>query len=118
MSVAGLQAYRPQVEAVLAFMAEQLAAIGMTAELPGWSDALTSLEQDPVDASPIFNGKWRDSHGYQQGEITIRADGMIWAECDILQPHPTRARWFVEAITTWGTTDSLAGEPRLIPMPD
>lgn len=73
------------------------------------------LLRDPYDGSESLAGKWRDKFGGLQGEIQLRQDGKVYAEVNVIRNHPTDVRWFVEAVTAWGTKDNIKTELRLLP---
>lgn len=80
-------------------------------------DQLTryQMQTDPYDGSRTFSGEWRSAFGQRVGSVLIHQGGQVFAEFDILVPHPTDSRWFVEAVTTWGTMQQLKSELRLLP---
>ncbi|GAB6041097.1 hypothetical protein [Endothiovibrio diazotrophicus] len=81
---------------------------------PAWEAGTASLRRDPADGSMVLVVEWRDARGYKSGELVVNADGSLYAECDVLLPHPTDSRWFVEAVTAWGRPGAIHSEPRLL----
>jgi len=78
-------------------------------------DGLSYREQrDPYSGEVSLLGEWRTASGRLCGNLSYRADGSLYVEHDVLQPHPTDKRWIIEAITAWGTPDNLKLEPRLM----
>lgn len=75
------------------------------------------LEKDPASGEYSLIGEWRDARGNKQGNLLFHADGSFFVEYDIVQPHPKKPRWFIEAITAWGRNDTIKAEARLLPMP-
>ena len=73
------------------------------------------MQTDPYDGSRTFAGEWRAESGARTGSVLIHQGGQVFAEFDILVPHPTDERWFVEAVTAWGTQAQLKSELRLLP---
>lgn len=73
------------------------------------------METDPYDGSQTFSGEWRSDGGARIGNVLIHQGGQVFAEFDILVPHPTDEKWFVEAVTAWGNADQLKAELRLLP---
>jgi len=73
------------------------------------------MQTDPYDGSRTFSGEWRAAGGARLGSVLIHQGGQVFAEFDVLVSHPTDERWFVEAVTTWGNTDNLKSELRLLP---
>lgn len=81
---------------------------------PAWETGSASLRRDPSDGSMALVMEWRDDKGYRCGELVVNADGSLYAECDVLRPHPTDSRWFVEAVIAWGRSGAIHSEPRLL----
>lgn len=71
---------------------------------------------DPANGLPGYEGVWRNQLNERVGRIIFNSDGSCYAEHDLCVRHPTRAHWFVEAVTAWGSKGHLKGEPRMIPM--
>jgi len=61
-----------------------------------------------------LKGIWYGNNQLKLGEIIFHVDGSFYAEYDVVQPHPSDRRWFVESITTWGRDDSIKTDPRLL----
>lgn len=75
-----------------------------------------SLQRDTFSGLDSLLGVWmHPTSGYKTGSLLFHADGMFFAEYDVLQPHPTKRQWFVEAVTAWGKGDDIKGDPRLLP---
>lgn len=73
------------------------------------------LSRDPYDGQDSLKGFWRNQHGHTIGNILFYPDGTFYAEYDVVRPHPSNKKWFVEAITVWGRGDNLKTEARLLP---
>ncbi|MAR89762.1 MAG: hypothetical protein SV765_13855 [Pseudomonadota bacterium] len=73
------------------------------------------LRTDPFDHSQTLAGTWLGSGGQRLGSVQIHEGGRVFAEFDLLVPHPTDPRWFVEAVTAWGQPPALKSELRLLP---
>ena len=98
-------------------MIDYLSEIGMDCqELPRISTngLVYSEQRDPYSGEVSLYGEWRNTHKILCGNINYRADGSLYLEHDVLQPHPTDKRWIIEAITAWGTAGELKLEPRLM----
>lgn len=72
------------------------------------------IRRDKFDASEAFYGEWRQQ-GRSCGSVIVHASGELFAEFDVLLPHPTDKRWFVEAVTAWGRPGAVKAELRLLP---
>lgn len=76
---------------------------------------MRELRKDPFDGSEALYSEWRGLDGRRVGNALIREDGNIYAELDVIQPHPTDTRWFVEGVSAWGKKDALKTELKLLP---
>lgn len=75
-----------------------------------------SLQRDTFTGQDALVGVWiHPTGGYKLGSLLFHADGSFFAEYDVLQPHPSKSKWFVEAVTVWGRDDKIKGDPRLLP---
>lgn len=81
-------------------------------------DAIYRLQRDPSNGEQSLVGEWRDERGIKQGSLVFHADGSFFVEQDVAQPHPGKARWFVEAVNAWGRDGQIRAEARLLPMPE
>lgn len=81
-------------------------------------EAIYRLERDPANGEYSLIGDWRDPQGIKVGELLFHADGSFYVEQDVAQPHPSRARWFVEAVNAWGRDGQVKAEARLLPLPE
>ncbi len=50
--------------------------------------------------------------------MTLRPDGHVHAECDLLVDHPARPGYWMDVLTLWGLPPELRCEPSLIKKPD
>jgi hypothetical protein len=82
------------------------------------SDAVYTLERDPASGDYALIGRWCDQRGTRTGSLAFHADGSFFVEQDVVRPHPSRPKWFVEALTAWGKGTVIHSEPKLLPMPD
>jgi len=77
--------------------------------------ARKELRRDPYDGTDALYGEWYSPEGRRLGNVQVRADGNLYAEFDIVQPHPTDKRWFVESVTAWGSKGAVKTELKLLP---
>lgn len=86
------------------------------AQLPqfSWQSLCVTLVKDPANGAQCLSGSWRDKNGYTIGSFQVNGDGSFFAEHDLVLPHPTDKRWFVEAMTAWGNNQKILTEPRLL----
>lgn len=76
-----------------------------------------TLRKDPFDGSEALYVDWSLAIGRPAGNVLLHANGMAFAEMDVLLPHPRKPQWFVEAVTAWGQRGSVKAELRLLAMP-
>jgi hypothetical protein len=81
-------------------------------------DAEYRLEKDPSSHEYSLVGDWLDSKGQKLGCLLFHADGSFYVEHDVVKPHPTKRRWFVEAVNAWGKDAEIKAEARLLPHPE
>ena len=112
-----LKAQQPVIVQVIKVMGEELAALNLIEAGQGMLRPITSLDvrKDPFDGTETLYGEWHDAHGQMVGNLQIRQGGQVFAEFDIILPHPTKPKWFIEAVEAWGDVNQLKTELRLIP---
>jgi hypothetical protein len=82
------------------------------------------LERDPASGRDSLVGEWLDPHGHPRGMMVFHPDGACFGEYDIVRMHPTKTRWFVEAIEAWGGSPDeqdrgvIRAELRLLAAPE
>lgn len=81
-------------------------------------EAIYRLEKDPANGQYFLIGDWRDDKGFKTGSLQFNSEGQFFVEQDIIQPHPTDKRWFVEAVSAWGSETKIKSEVRLINNPE
>lgn len=111
--------YDPVARSICKALESEAQGLGI-APLPliNWDAAELAIVKDPVNGSDCLSATWRDRHGNRHGSLQFNSDGSFFAEYDIVQPHPSDKRWFVEAVTAWGRDNRIFTEPRLLAMPE
>ena len=74
----------------------------------------TELREDPFDKSQNLYIEWRNESGRYLGNVLVHDSNQLFAEFDVLQPHPSKPQWFVESATAWGRPGALKSELRLL----
>jgi hypothetical protein len=78
------------------------------------------LTKDPYTGDFNLTGYWYNKRNKQRlekiGRLQFNSDGSFYAEFDVVKPHPSKADWFVEAVTAWGKEDTIKTEARLLSM--
>lgn len=105
------------IDQVISAMVAQLAKQGLSHLLQNDQVVLAGYElrKDPYDGSEGLYAEWRNERGQRLGSMLLHGGGQVFAEFDVIQAHPTDARWFVEAVAAWGTPANLKSELRLLP---
>lgn len=102
-------------------MSESIAKLGFSATTklgqPNFDTAVFSLVTDPYTQSRDLVGYWYNAAKQRVGQIKFHGDGSFYAEFDVVQPHPTKKQWFVEAINAWGQQDNIKTEAKLLDIP-
>jgi len=114
-----ISATTPQAVNICGALNQQILKLGFPperAEVTLGSHLQYSLERDPLSGLDALIGVWmHPTSSYKVGTLIFHVDGSFFAEYDVLQPHPTKRKWFVEAVTVWGKDDDIKGDPRLLP---
>ncbi|WP_353570028.1 hypothetical protein [Candidatus Albibeggiatoa sp. nov. BB20] len=76
--------------------------------------ATFEIIKDPYDGSESLKGMWDGQNG-GYGSILLYPNGMMYAEVDVIQIHPNKPKWFVEAVTAWGRAENIKTELKLLP---
>lgn len=102
-------------------ISENIAKLGFSVQtridLPSYDAVQFSLVTDPYTQSEDLVGYWYDGSRQRVGQIQFHGDGSVYAEYDIVQPHPSKKQFFVEAINAWGNLDNIKTEAKLLAMP-
>lgn len=110
---------RPLGEAICRRLVAEIDKLGFPEEklppLPVFDEAGFATAKDPYSGLESLVGTWLNKQGYRIGEIKLHGDGSFYAEYDVALPHPTNARWFVEAVVAWGRGDTIKTEAKLLP---
>ncbi len=97
-------------EAVCVALRGQVEKLGLSiGDEPVWGDAVFVDRIDPFSQEINRVGTWRGKQRY--GTVTLFADGRIFAEYQVLLPHPAKAGSYVEAVQVWGRPEKLRGDP-------
>lgn len=112
-----LASERDTVVEVWQHMRAQLEEVSLTHLLPELppDPSRSEIRRDPFDGTESLHIDWQDAHGQPVGNLVIHAAGSIFAEYDVVQAHPTKSRWFIEAVSAWGKRGAVSAELRLLP---
>ena len=96
-------------EFVCAALRGQVEKLGLTiGDEPVWAEVSFTEEADPYTREVSLIGTWRGKQRY--GTVTFFPDGRIFAEYQVLLPHPAKAEYYVEAVQVWGPPEQLRGD--------
>ncbi|QPK64692.1 hypothetical protein IVG45_07000 [Methylomonas sp. LL1] len=102
-------------------ISENIAKLGFSVQtgitLPDFEAAEFSLVTDPYSQSQDLVGYWYNTGKQRIGQIKFHGDGSFYAEYDVVQPHPSKKQFFVEAINAWGQQDNIKTEAKLLDIP-
>jgi hypothetical protein len=116
-----VEAKRVFGRAVCQRISENIARLGFSVQtqlsLPDFDSAEFSLVTDPFTQTQDLVGYWYSAGKQRIGQIKFHGDGSFYAEYDVVQPHPTKKQWFVEAINAWGQQDNIKTEAKLLDIP-
>jgi len=76
---------------------------------PVWAEATFVEQADPYSGERSLVGTWRGKARY--GTVTLFPDGRVFAEYQVLLPHPALPGHYVEAVQVWGRAGALKGDP-------
>ena len=84
---------------------------------PVYETAVFNLQTDPYTQMQNLMGYWYNASLQRIGQIKFNSDGSVYAEYDIVLPHPSKKQWFVEAINAWGQPDNIKVDAKLLDLP-
>jgi hypothetical protein len=94
---------------VCAAVRRQVEKLGLSiGDEPVWAKATFVEKVDPYSQQINLIGTWRG--GARYGTVTIFPDGRIFAEYQVLLPHPEKEGSYVEAVQVWGFPEKLRGD--------
>ncbi len=112
--------HRSLGERICTALREEIDKLGLAGEIPPplWKEAQFSIKCDPALGEESLEGVWLNERGGKLGSVIIHHNGSFFAEYDVIRSHPFRAKWFVEAVSAWGSDPSIKTEARLLQMPE
>jgi hypothetical protein len=95
----------------------QVGKLGLTiGDEPVWAEASFAEQADPYSGEHSLVGSWRGKA--RDGTVTLFPDGRIFAEYQVLLPHPSLPGHYVEAVQVWGRAGALKGDPVIAAFAD
>lgn len=95
---------------------QQVERLGLSiGDEPVWHSASFATECDPFSQEESVVAVWRG--GARFGKATFFPDGRVFAEYQVLLPHPGKAGAYVEAVQVWGRDPAWRGEAVIAEYP-
>jgi len=108
-------------EAICDSIAKSISRLGFPEHIsikpPQFNEAEFSIVTDPYTQSRDLVGFWYDHNKQRIGQIKFNCEDGFYAEFDVVQPHPRKKGFFVEAINAWGKQDDIRAEAKLLELP-
>lgn len=96
-------------EAVCAALRAQVEKLGLTiGDEPVWARAAFEEVTDPFSQEVSTVAYWRG--GERFGKATFFPDGRVFAEYQVLLPHPGQAERYIDSVHIWGWPGKFRGE--------
>ena len=113
---------RQLAESVCQRLSQEINKLGFDAagikNYPLYDEASFVLIKDPYTGEHNLTCYWYDEAKKQRiGRLQFNSDGTFYAEYDVVKPHPTNIRRFVEGVTAWGKAENIKAEAKLLPIP-
>jgi hypothetical protein len=98
-----------QGEAVCTALRGQVEKLGLSiGDEPVWAAATFEEATDPFSQEVSVVAYWRG--GQRFGKATFFPDGRIFAEYQVLLPHPEKEDSYIDSVQIWGNPKKLSGE--------
>ena len=103
-------------EAVCSALRGQVAKLGLSiGDEPLWGEAVFEEETDPYSHEVALIAYWRGKARF--GKATFFADGRVFAEYQVLLPHPKQSGSYVESVEIWGRPQDFRGSANVQEYP-
>ncbi|MGC2458185.1 MAG: hypothetical protein WA435_09320 [Gallionellaceae bacterium] len=115
-----IAAVAEQANALLCALREKVAQINLDKEavaIPSFESAEFMLERDPYNGQQTLVASFYLSPHYRAGFLLFHSDGNCFAEYHVMQLHPARPQWFIEAVEAWVRDGEVKTDTRLVAMP-
>lgn len=110
------EAARGTGETVLALIRAEAVRYGVDLPDLGWGNGQFEQQRDPASGDDALIARWKC--GGRKVELTLRPDGHVYGECDLLVDHPQRPKFWMDTLSVWGLPPAIKFEPNLIAKPD
>jgi len=85
--------------------------------IPTFESAQFTLEHDKYNGQQTLMGSFYPSKHYRAGFLLFHSDGSCFAEYHVMQLHPSKPKWFIEAVEAWVRDGQIKTDTRLAAMP-
>lgn len=109
-----------QGKALLVALREKLGSLSLSGDpvvIPEFDAAKFTLEYDLYNGQQTLMGSFYPSQHYRAGFLLFHSDGSCFAEYHVMQIHPSKPKWFVEAVEAWVRDGQIMTDIRLVAMP-
>lgn len=103
-------------EAALARITAEAARYGIRIPQMEWSGGRFERQRDPATGLDAVCARWQCDG--RRVQLTLRPDGHVYGECDLLIDHPTKPGLWMDVLAIWGVPPALKAEPSLIRKPE
>jgi len=96
-------------EEICAALRQQVKKLGLSiGDEPVWAAASFAEQVDPYSREVSLVGTWQGQ--MRNGSVIFFPDGRIFAEYQVLLPHPEKEGCYVEAVQVWGLPQQYRGD--------
>jgi hypothetical protein len=109
-----------QGRTLLAALREKVAQLNLTSGeviIPPFESAQFTLEHDLYNGRQTLMASFYPSQYYRAGFLLFHSDGSCFAEYHVMQLHPSKPHWFIEAVEAWVRDGEIKTDTRLARMP-
>jgi hypothetical protein len=89
----------------------------VSVDIPSFETATFTLEYDQYNGQQTLMASFYPSQYYRAGFLLFHADGSCFAEYHVMQIHPAKPKWFIEAVEAWVRDGEVKTDTRLAAMP-
>jgi hypothetical protein len=86
-------------------------------DIPPFESAQFTLEHDMYNGQQTLMASFYPSQYYRAGFLLFHSDGSCFAEYHVMQLHPGKPKWFIEAVEAWVRDGEIRTDTRLVAMP-
>ena len=102
--------------AVCAALRAQAGRLGLSlGDEPAWEQAAFKTVVDPFSQERSVLAVWSGQARY--GTATFFPSGKVFAEYQVLLPHPAQQGAYVESVQVWGDRNKLRGDANIAEYP-